>query len=36
MSKNSSKQLVDQLKGWVTWLKFSSNKQQNNKPAKRK
>ena len=36
MSKNSSKQLVDQLKGWVTSLKYLTNKQHNNKPAKRK
>jgi hypothetical protein len=26
MSKNSSKQLVDQLKEWSSWLKFSDRK----------
>ena len=36
MSKNSSKQLVDQLKDWTSWMKFQGKKPQNQKPAKRK
>jgi|Laugrefabdmm15dn_1035133.scaffolds.fasta_scaffold102397_2 hypothetical protein len=31
MSKNSSKELVDQLKQWLSWLKFSTKKPENKK-----
>ena len=36
MSKNSSKQLVEQVKEWTSWLKFAGKKVQDKKPAKRK
>jgi len=29
MSKNSSKQLVEQLQGWISWITAASRKGQN-------
>jgi len=36
MSKNSSKQLVEQVKQWAGWIKFAGKKPQDKKPVKRK
>jgi len=36
MSKNSSRQSVDQLKQWIGWIKFQDKKPQAQKQNKRK